>query len=184
MNMSENEEKLQQIILTAAHREFGGKLNSYASFKLHDPAMGQDLVQDTFMKTWMYIVKGGKVEAMKAFLYHILNNLIVDQYRKIKNRTASLDALLENGYEPSEAIEGPSGIFDAIGGKAALLLLDRLPEKYRKALKMRFVQGLNLSEMALITGQTKNAMAVQVHRGILKLKLLYDPSGSLAPRLA
>ena len=182
--MTENNEQTQSNILTAAHSEFELKLNSYAYFKLYDRAMSQDLVQDTFMKTWIYLVKGGKVQTMKAFLYHILNNLVVDQYRKIKNRTASLDTMLEMGYEPSESIEGPSRIFDVIGGKAALLLLDRLPEKYRKALKMSFVQGLSLTEMALITGQTKNAMAVQVHRGILKLKFLYDPSNTLEKGLA
>lgn len=32
---------------------------------------------------------------MKAFPYHVLNNLIVDEYRKRK--TASLDDLLEKG---------------------------------------------------------------------------------------
>jgi hypothetical protein len=41
-------------------------------------------------------------------------------------------------------------------------------------IKMRYMQDLSLKEMSLITGQTQNAMAVQVHRGLAKLKDLYD----------
>ena len=66
------------LTLTRAHNEYARGMNSYALFKLRNHAMGQDLVQDAFMKTWSYLVRGGKVDMMKAFLYHILNDLIVD----------------------------------------------------------------------------------------------------------
>ena len=45
-------------------------------------------------------MRGGKIQTMKAFLYHVLNGLIIDEYRKRK--TVSLDTLMENGYEPKE----------------------------------------------------------------------------------
>ena len=61
--------------LTVAHQTFNKGLNSYAFFKIHNHETGEDLVQNTFMKTWNYLVKGGKIDMMKAFLYHILNNL-------------------------------------------------------------------------------------------------------------
>lgn len=38
---------------------------------------------------------------------------------------------------------------------------------------MRYVQDLSLAEMALVTGKSKNTMAVQAHRGLAKLKQLY-----------
>jgi DNA-directed RNA polymerase specialized sigma24 family protein len=38
---------------------------------------------------------------------------------------------------------------------------------------MRYVQDLYLKEMALLTGQSKKTLAVQVHRGLKKLKELY-----------
>ena len=39
---------------------------------------------------------------------------------------------------------------------------------------MRYVRDMSLQEISLLTGQSKNAVAVQVHRGLEKLKLLYD----------
>ncbi|HUX35931.1 MAG TPA: hypothetical protein VMV71_02760 [Candidatus Paceibacterota bacterium] len=38
-------------ILTVAHHDYERGLNSYAFFKVHNHAIGEDLVQDAFMKT-------------------------------------------------------------------------------------------------------------------------------------
>ena len=139
-------------------------------FKTHDHATGEDLVQDTFIKTWRYLVKGGKIDLMKAFLYHILNQLIIDEYRKQK--TSSLDSLLEKGFVPS--VDYSERMINTFDGKTAVSLIRHLPIKYRKVLRMRYVQDLSLKEISLLTGQSRNAVAVQVHRGLAKLKILYN----------
>lgn len=169
--MTPKKEAQLQALLTLAHHDYEKGLRLYASFKVADHTMSDDLVQATFMKTWGYLVKGGKIDLMKAFLYHVLNDLIVDEYRK--HKTTSLDALLEKGYEPSTAYS--RDILDALDGKAALLHIQKLPEKYQKVVRMRYVQDLSLKEIALITGQSKNAVAVQAHRGLEKLKLIIEP---------
>lgn len=160
----------KEVILAGAHREYEKGLNKYAFFKTQDHEIGADLVQDTFLKTWMYLVKGGKIDVMKAFLYHVLNNLIVDEYRK--NKTSSLDILLEKGFDPS-AGDPSEKILNTLDGKSAFLLIQNLPEKYQKVLRMKYEQDLSLKEMSLLTGQSKNAIAVQLHRGLEKLKLLH-----------
>ena len=171
MAISKQNAKRQET-LSVAHHDYEKGLNSYAFFKLQNRAVGEDLVQDTFLKTWKYLVRGGKIDVMKAFLYHILNHLIVDEYRK--HKTTSLDVLVEKGLEfPAEHDESGANILD---GKSAFLLIKNLPEKYQKVLYMRYAQNLTLKEMSLITGQSKNAMAVQVHRGLEKLKVLYKPT--------
>ena len=164
--LRENQEKE----LSDAHYDFQKGLNSHAFFKIHNHALGEDLVQNTFLKTWSYLVKGGKIDVMKAFLYHILNNLIIDEYRKKKN--VSLDAMLEKGFEPRGYEQNP---VSALEGKSAILLIRRLPLMYQKIMRMKYVQGLTLEEMSLLTGQTKNSIAVQAHRGLDKLRLLYNP---------
>jgi RNA polymerase sigma-70 factor (ECF subfamily) len=173
--MTQKEENQQQTILSVAHNDYGKVLNSYAFFKVHDHTVGEDLVQDTFMKTWKFIVKGGQVHKMKAFLYHVLNRLIIDQYRKRKN--TSLDVLIEKGFEPSDS--DSVNITDALDGSGALLMIQHLPEMYRKIMHMRYIQNLSLKEMSLITGKTRNAIAVQTHRGLQKLKILYNSELSI-----
>ena len=168
--MTSEQETQQRAIMTTAHYDYQKGLNAHAFFKIHDHAMGEDLVQTTFMKTWTYLVKGGKIEMMKAFLYHILNNLIIDEYRK--HKTTSLDVLIENGFEPGT--DHSVSLFNVLDGKAAILLIQRLPVKFQKVIRMRYVQDLSLKEISLITGQSKNTIAVQIHRGLEKLKLLYS----------
>ena len=170
-----SKEKLKlKDILTQAHLDFDKGLNARAFFKVNNHDLGGDLVQDTFIKTWSYLVKGGKIDTMKAFLYHILNNLIIDQYRK--HKTTSLDVLLEKGFDPSENNDDEGRLLNILDGKSAFLLIGRLPVPYRKIMRMRYVKDLSLKEISLITGESKNFTAVKLHRGLEKLKKLYAVS--------
>jgi len=67
-----------------------------------DHALGEGLVQETFMKTWVYLVKKGKSILWKLFSITFLNNLIIDEYRK--HKTSSLDTMQEKGFDPSTGI--------------------------------------------------------------------------------
>ena len=107
---------------------------------------------------------------MKAFLYHVLNHLIIDEYRKRK--TSSLDGLLEKGFEPVTRYDSDK-LINILDGKSAILLISQLPETYQKMMKMRYVQLLTIKEISILTGLTKNAVTVKTHRGLEKLKILY-----------
>jgi RNA polymerase sigma-70 factor (ECF subfamily) len=170
MNMTLQQEIQLKEILTLAHQNYKKDLSTRAYFKVNNYETSKDLVQQTFMRTWIYLVRGGKIETMKAFLYHILNNLIVDEYRK--HKTSSLDVLLEKGFEP-RAVEEEK-ILDTFDCKAAIPLVNLLPETYKRVMRMRYVDDLSLKEISETTRQTQNTVAVQIHRGIAKLKLLYN----------
>lgn len=154
---------------TTTYNDHEKGLNVYAFFKINNRGISEGLVQDTFMKTWKYLVKGGKIDLMKAFLYHILNNLIVDEYRK--HKTTSLDVLREKGFEPTD--DKSENLFNFLDGKTAVRLMKHLPARYKKAIQMKYVQDLSLKEISDITGQAKNSIAVQVHRGLTMLKELH-----------
>ncbi len=170
--IEKSEEIRLQSVLSSAHGEFVKGLNRHAFFKVPDRTMSEDLVQDVFIKTWRYLLRGGKIDVMRAFLYHVLNHLIVDEYRR--KRVLSLDALLEQGFEPS--VDPTDRLLNVLDGKSALSLVAKLPVKYQKIIRMRYVQDLTLQEMSLVTGQSKNTIAVQAHRGIQKLRALYSPT--------
>ena len=154
--------------VTVAHNDFEHSLLRRALYKTNNTETSQDLVQTTFLKTLVYLQKGGKVDLMRSFLNHVLSDLIVDEYRKRK--LISLDVLLEGGFEPgSDEYERTINILD---GKQVALLIPQLPKKYERVISMRYLKGYTLKEIALITNQSKNTVAVQAHRGLLKLKKL------------
>ncbi|OHA20920.1 MAG: hypothetical protein A2849_01910 [Candidatus Taylorbacteria bacterium RIFCSPHIGHO2_01_FULL_51_15] len=145
-------------------------LFQYCLFKVSDRELAKDLVQETFMKTWIYMGNAKKIESMKAFLFRTLSNLIIDEYRKRK--TISLDVLMEEGFNPANDVS--ERLLDALDGARAVKLLQLLPDEYSDVIFMRYMQEFSLDEIAVITGESKNILSVRIHRGVKKLKELYD----------
>lgn len=160
--------------VTQAHNEYESGLLRRALYKTNDSEMSQDLVQTTFLKTLSYLQRGGKIDLMRSFLNHILGDLIVDEYRK--NKTTSLDVLLEKGFEPGS--DEYRRNVDILDGKQATLLVPQLPKKYQRIITLRYLRGMSLKEIALLTNQTENTVAVQAHRGVQKLKNLYSAAAT------
>jgi RNA polymerase sigma-70 factor, ECF subfamily len=171
--MTQQQLKIQQGVLTLAHQDYRKQLKRYALSKVNNPQLAEDLVQDTFLRAWNYVLKGGKVDTMKSFLYQILHRLIIDEYRRGK-RTSSLDDLVEKGFEPSANTQEFEHISNILDGKATMLLINKLPDRYRKVLTMRYIENLTIEEMAAEIGQSKNTVAVQIHRGLVKLKEIFE----------
>lgn len=170
LESSEKHQKKVKIdtTMTNAYESFHKNLNKRALYKTSDTHLSEDLVQSTFLKTLLYLQKGGKIDIMRAFLNHILNDLVVDEYRKRK--PVSLDTLLEQGFDPG--IDYSEQLINILDGKKMILLIDQLPKKYERVIRMRFVQGLSLSEIATLTHQTTNTVSVQSYRGLRKLAVL------------
>lgn len=157
-----------------AFKEYNDALFRHASLRISDREKAIDAVHDTFTKVWMYIKNGQTIENYRPFLYKVLNNLIIDTYRK--QRESSLDALLE--------LDGVSeGTFDdlsenttealaaTIDGKQAFTLLATLPDVYKEVLVLRFVDELGPREISQLIEETENVVSVRIHRG---LKILRD----------
>jgi RNA polymerase sigma-70 factor (ECF subfamily) len=162
-------EQKEHEAFVSAYGEYEEALLRRALFKVGNPELASDLVQTTFLKTWEYLVKNGNIELMKSFLFHVLNMLIIDEYRKKK--PVSLDVLIESGFEVvSDDSERHLNVID---GKSAVLLIPLLPKKYRTVISMHYLDGMSLTEISLITKQSNNTTAVQLHRGIKKLESLF-----------
>lgn len=162
----------RHALFASMYREYLQELIRHARSMVSNRELSEDLVQDVFVKMWLYLSRGGKIEKTRAFLHHVLKNAIVDLYRK--HKTVSLDSLLEGGHEPSADDSGQ--LVDFLDGRSAFSLIEELPDKYRKVLRMKYGRNLSYEEIARSTGQSKNTTAVQVHRGLEKLKLLYKPA--------
>ena len=175
--MTQEQYSKLQAEFTEAFRSFERQLSRYSISKLSNAELAADLVQDTYLKTWNYLIKGGKINSMKPFLYHVLNHLIIDEYRR--SRPTSLDNLVEKGFEPAN--EDFDRMINTLDGSVCTQLIKKLPENYRKILSMRFVENLSIDEIAKMSRQSKNNIAVQIHRGLKKLRsLTFQPVSKMA----
>ena len=150
---------------------YADALYRHAYFRVRDSHRAADLMQDTFTRAWSYAARGNEIREPRAFLYKVLNNLLVNEYERRKP-VSSLDEMdEESGYEPETNSEE-----DAV--KAAYdvrRLLNRLAqenETYRQVLVMRYIDELGVSEIADILDEAENTTSVRIHRALTKMKEL------------
>ncbi len=163
----------QEESFLKAFAEYNDTLFRHACLRLSNRERALDLVYDTFTKVWMYLKKGHTVDSYRSFLYKVLNNLIIDEYRKQKE--VSLDNLLEiegvdEGSFPDLHEDTEESLIDKLDGKKAFVLVNELPEVYKEVIILRFVDGLGPKEISSLIEETENVVSVRLHRGLKILR--------------
>lgn len=160
-----------------AFRAHSDSLFRHAQFRVSNRERALEITQDAFLKTWDYIQGGGEVQSYKSFLFRTLNNLIIDEYRKHKSH--SLDEILENDTGDMELRLSDGSVRETEEQLDEQELFSRirthistLPDAYRTAVTLRFIDGFSPKEIATMIGETENVVSVRIHRGIQKLKTL------------
>lgn len=145
-----------------AYDKYADAIYRHCFFRVFSRARAEELMQETFMKAWEYVAKGNEVDNLRALLYKIANNLVIDESRKKKEE--SLDVLLEGGFDPVQ--ETRLKTEDNIVLKDVFRAINSLPEDERDVLVMRFVNDLNPKDIAEILGVTANVVSVRINRAI------------------
>ncbi len=176
-NGSTSAQGSQEDRFLGAFNEYGDALFRHAQVRISDRERAIDLVHDTFTKVWTYIKNGHEIEQYRPFLYKVLNNLIIDEYRK--QREMSLDSLLAQdgvteGSFPELSEDSTEALAATIDGKQAVALLTSLPDVYREVLVLRFVDGLGPKEISELVEETENVVSVRIHRGLKLLRELME----------
>lgn len=173
--MTDTRRKATEGAYLEAYEAYNDALFRHALFRISNRDRALELVQDTFLKTWDYVQGGGDVESYKSFLYRILNNLIIDEYRKKKS--SSLDEILENdtGEMETKLSEGSVSEVEEEFDEQAMFkeIRSRIPElsdTYRDVITMRYIDGLTPKEIASMIGISENVVSVRIHRGTHKLR--------------
>lgn len=160
-----------------AFNDYSDALFRHCVFRLSDRERALELVQDTFLKAWDYIRGGGEVKQFRSFLYRVLNNLIIDEYRR--KSSDSLDELLERegtseGDFP-ELYEGSAADLETkLDDERSIAVvreaLRELPPSYRQVITLRFIDGFMPQEISRMIGESENVVSVRINRGLGKLR--------------
>lgn len=153
-----------------AHDTYADALFRHCYFRVYDRELAKDLVQETFCRTWTYLSQGKEVENIRAFLYRVLHNVIVDEIRRKK--PLSLDQLVEEGFSPKD--ESLPDLEQRLVVKDIVQKLRLLDESYRDIIQMRFIDDLSPKEISTALGVSENVVSVRIHRGINKLRQLME----------
>lgn len=152
------------------------QLYRFIYFKIGNREEAEDLCSAVFLKTWNYIVRDGlkDCKTLKALLYKIARNSIIDHYRKNKGgKTISLDrgneiAIIDENQNIEKSMDLKTDIF---------VLETKLPElkdEYREVIILRFANELSIKEIADILDKPKGGVRVLIFRALRALKEILE----------
>ncbi|MFA6495132.1 MAG: sigma-70 family RNA polymerase sigma factor [Candidatus Paceibacterota bacterium] len=154
-----------------AYDRYADAIFRFCIIRTRDRDVARDIMQETFAHAWEHVASGKSIDRMRPFLYRIASNLVIDRARK--HRTLSLDALMEDEhFTPPSADKGNPQ--DAAMIAEMLRAVDQLDEKYRTPIILRYVEGMDVGDIAAVVGESENVVSVHLHRGIEKLRELLD----------
>jgi len=154
----------------------------FVYFKIGNREEAKDLSSMIFLKAWHHIQDNTLEDAktLRALLYKIARNAIVDYYRESGNK---LTASLDDEEHKIEVMDEAPAAGERLDQEADLELIKRqlplLKEEYREVVIMKFVNDLSLAEIADITGKSKGNIRVLLHRSLNALRELVEKEGKL-----
>lgn len=123
-----------------------------------DPDDAMDVVQESVYKAILGASRLRSPQTVKSWLCRIVINTALDFLRN-RPRQLSTEELPETGRE------------DSYPDTDVLSALERLDEKERTVVILRFFQELKLQEIAQVTGENPNTVKTILYRSLKKLKI-------------
>ena len=129
----------------------------------------EEIAQDTFLRAYRALVRypPDRVRDLKqrAWLHRIAVNVARNRFRGAGPRTLEL-----NGSEQDVGPGPEAQALDRVALSAVASALTCLPERYREAVVLRYVQDLSYAEAAEVLGQPIGTVKSNVHRGLMLLR--------------
>jgi RNA polymerase sigma-70 factor, ECF subfamily len=120
------------------------KLFRFAVVHIQSKDLACDLVQEVFFRVWNKREKLNPKKSIQAYLYKILNNLIINHYKLASTKTVSLEHEIKGSTFSTElALDAQIDI---------KLALDKLPTKLKSVFILSKVDGFKYEEVAEICG--------------------------------
>ena len=133
---------------------------AYSYMKSEQDAL--DVVQESAYKA---IRDCGQVKEQRyigTWLYRIVVNTALDALRR-RGREVALEEWQENSWQPS------------YGGLELWEILDRLDEKERTVVVLRYFHDLKLEDIAGILGENVNTVKARLYRTLKKMRMELEP---------
>ncbi len=131
-------------------------LKTFAFHLAYDEELANDLVQETYLKAFRFIDKYDEGTNAKAWLFKILKNAYINEYRKKSKRPTKVDFEDIVSYHDSEDSVLPGyldlreELFDNMMGDEVTHAINALPIDFRTVILLSDIEGFTYEEIAKI----------------------------------
>lgn len=176
------------------HRNFAGWVKThtadllrYASARVKEKAVAEDLVQLTFVAAWETMDRFAGDSSPRTWLFAILKHKLADHYRRVYREGTPVSGIdLSNDEEPGRYFttnghwDGTHAPAEAAAfddedqherlDRALRHCLDALPPHWRSAVEMKYLMNKDSAKIQETLGLSETNYWQQLHRAKLKLR--------------
>jgi len=163
--------ELDQQALAEIYDSYSTGLYGYALRLLGEPNLAEDCVAETFSR-YLHAIHAGKgpKKQLKAYLYRIAHNWIVDLYRRSPEQCLPL----EEGTKLSNAIRVEDQVDRRILANQLRTALFQLTPDQRQVIMLVFIEGWRKAEVAAALGKPVGAVKSLQYRGLNSLRKILE----------
>ncbi len=154
-------------------------LTTFAYHLTYNEEDAKDLVQESFMKAYRALDSYNEGTNAKAWLFKILKNAYINQYRKKSRRPTKVDFEEFIGYQDRDDASATEyqdlreEIFENLLGDEVTIAINSLPIDFRTVILLCDVEGFTYEEISKIIDIPIGTVRSRLHRArnMLKEKL-------------
>ncbi len=164
---------LEEAALEVVYDTFQPPLYRYAYRLLGRPESAEDVVAETFQRLLQALYRGaGPRKHLQAWLYRVLYNLVVDQYRRQTSRLQRLPEDLADESGPDEEVQR------LIAQERVRQALHRLTREQQQVIVCKYLEGMSNDEVAAVMGKPVGAVKSLQHRALAALRRILEGSST------
>lgn len=151
-------------------------LYNFAYHLTYNEEDANDLVQETFMKAFRFINSFDSGTNAKAWLFKILKNGFINEYRRKKKEPNKVDYEDIVAYQDADEDKGGvafdlrEDIFDGMMGDEITIALNSLPIDFKTVILLCDIEGFTYEEIAKIIDIPIGTVRSRLHRARNMLK--------------
>ena len=139
------------------------QLRGYVSQRIDDDRAVDDILQEVYIKASGNLHQLKSRGSLKSWLYRIAHNTIMDFYRERQQFESLPDDLMAEELDTGK--EAREELAQCLGP-----LIDELPEKYAKPLRLAELEGVSQQRIAEQLGLSLSGAKSRIQRGRVKFR--------------
>jgi len=163
-------------------RRYSSRMVNLAYQMTGDSELAQDIAQETFYRAYRSAGTYKRIAKFSTWLYTIAINLCRNELRRRKYKFSSLEEMAERGEESrvridivDEKARPDKDVEQSELNKLIKKAIGQLPEKFRRPMILRDIQGLSYEETGEILNLPEGTVKSRINRARARVRQMLEP---------